>query len=207
MAFTYTETHYDAQSGKAIETQKTGGEGSTVWVGYRTVQIMSDEWEQSFSASYVDEVGRIVYRYFISSGEVDATNEAKQRAYDYLYQICLTSRTDEALSEARRIVKGSEVKVVSGRTAKGTVGKVVVDIIRPYGMGYRANMEHKLGIATSEEKVKVAAANGKVYENYKDMIWVWARNCELVTVPEIDMEAVKEAARERAEAAMKKQVG
>ena len=65
---------------------------------------------------------------------------------------------------------------------------------KPYQTGYRANLELKLGIATSDVKVKVAAANGKIYDNYRDMVWVWARNCDLVEVPEINLEEVKERA-------------
>jgi hypothetical protein len=66
-------------------------------------------------------------------------------------------------------------------------------------MGYRSTVEDKLGIATSEVKIKVPAANGRVYDNYRDVVWVWARNCELVEVPEIDLESVKERARNAAQ--------
>jgi hypothetical protein len=78
-------------------------------------------------------------------------------------------------------------------------GKVVVQIQRAYGMGWKSEMRTKVGIATSEEKIMVPAANGKVYENYKDITWAWVMNCELVEVPEIDMESVKERAQNACE--------
>jgi hypothetical protein len=59
-------------------------------------------------------------------------------------------------------------------------------------------MATKVGIATSDEKVQVAASNGRVYENYKDVTWAWAMNCELVEVPEIDLQSAKERARDKA---------
>ena len=104
--------------------------------------------------------------------------------------------TERAQNEARTMVKGSVVKVVSGRTAKGVEGPVVVVIQRPYGMGYRANMENKFAIATSDVMVDFAAKNGKVYKNHRDVVWVWARNCELVNIPEIDMADVEARAKE-----------
>ena len=80
---------------------------------------------------------------------------------------------------------------------------MVASITRPYGMGYRAPLRDKLGIATSDEKIKVAAKNGKVYENYKDVVWVWAQNCELLSVPEVDLSQVKERAENATESRLK----
>jgi hypothetical protein len=66
-----------------------------------------------------------------------------------------------------------------------------------YGMGYRAVMRDKLGIALDDEKVTVER-NGRVYENYKNMIWVWAHNCEVVT-PEPDVFYAEKCAKARTE--------
>jgi hypothetical protein len=65
-------------------------------------------------------------------------------------------------------------------------------------MGYRSTVEDKLGIATSEVKVKVPGRNGQVYDSYRDIVWVWARNCELVEVPAIDLESVRKVAEDEA---------
>jgi hypothetical protein len=65
-------------------------------------------------------------------------------------------------------------------------------------MGYRASSEYKLAIATSDVKVKKALRNGKVAEVYQDVVWVWARNCQRVDVPQIDRQALLQTAQERA---------
>jgi hypothetical protein len=186
-----------------VKTSSTFAVGTTLEVGYEIMQVMSDIWEQALCATYWNEEKQCVERaIWIHNGEVDATPEviAKAKAYIYTktYDRAFRNAKAEAEMEARYIVKGSKVKVVSGRTAKGLEGPVVVVIQRAYGMGYRASMENKVAIAKSEVKVKVPASNGKVYENYRDLEWVWARNCELVEVPAIDLESVKERAENEA---------
>lgn len=47
----------------------------------------------------------------------------------------------------------------------------------------------KLGIALDDEMTTYVAKNGKTYPTHKNMIWVWARNCEVVN-PEVDIEDV-----------------
>jgi hypothetical protein len=37
----------------------------------------------------------------------------------------------------------------------------------------------------------VVAKNGKTYNNYLDIVWVYDRNCEKINVPAIDMDAVR----------------
>ena len=83
--------------------------------------------------------------------------------------------------------------MVSGRQNQGIQGKVAVIIERAYGMGYRSSLENKLGIATSEVTVDKRVGN-KVYKNYRDIVWAWARNCELAVVPGIDRETVRNRA-------------
>jgi hypothetical protein len=160
---------------------------------------MSDIWEMTTLATYWDEaLGRLQTVEWVKTAQVDATPEVLEKVKAYLYQLELDRAIAQAKNEAARIGKGSVVKVVKGRNGKGTVGQVVVTIERPYQTGWRSSMATKLGIATSDVKVKVAAANGKVYENYKDVTWAWAMNCELVQVPEINLEEAKERARNAA---------
>jgi hypothetical protein len=68
-------------------------------------------------------------------------------------------------------------------------------------MGYRSAMMHKLGIATSPRKVMVAGKYGKTFENYADMIWVWAKNCEVEKPEPVDMNLVESEATKFAAAA------
>lgn len=125
---------------------------------------------------------------------VDATDEVKAKYQNYLIQQKFEQLVAAAEAEAAKIVKDDTVTVVSGRYAKGVTGKVVAIIQRPYGQGYYARTENKLAVATSDEKIKVAAKNGKVYENYKDVEWVWARNVKKVNKPVIDTEVLMAAA-------------
>jgi len=95
--------------------------------------------------------------------------------------------------------KGRVVKVTKGRnTPKGVVGKVVVVIERPYGMGYRSVMRPKLGIATSAKMVEKVMPNGKVFMNHADMIWVWAHNCEVEKPQTADLAECRKIAQEYA---------
>ena len=200
----------------ADKTFRTFAEGATLKVETGSVRIMSDVWGTEEYATYWDETsGSIrteslaVWEYGPSeaanrgTATVDATPEVKTKVREYLFNLALEKAVNEAKNIAARPVKGSVVKVISGRSGKGTVGPIVVDITRPYGMGYRSSLERKFAIATSDRKVKVAAANGKVYENFADVIWVWARNVELVETPEIDMSEVTSMALANAESKMR----
>ena len=186
------------------KTTTTFAEGMTLRVWQGSVQVMSDVWEMSMFAEYWDDATQSVQtESWLERATVDAPPDVVAKAEAWLYARLYDAafQKNKALEEqeARRIVKEAQVRVVAGRTSKGTEGKVVVVLQRSYGMGYRSTVEDKLAIATSEVKVKVAAANGRVYDNYRDVVWVWARNCELVEVPGIDLESVKERARNAAQ--------
>ena len=70
-----------------------------------------------------------------------------------------------------------------------------------YGMGYRGSMQPKLGIALDDEKVDVVK-NGRTYSSYKNMIWVWAHNCDVVN-PAPDAEYAVKTALSRTESYMR----
>jgi hypothetical protein len=59
-----------------------------------------------------------------------------------------------------------------------------------YGMGYRASVEKKLAIATSDVKIKKPLRSGKIAEVYQDVVWVWARNVQRVDIAEINQHAL-----------------
>jgi hypothetical protein len=185
---------------QGVGSVETVGVGSTVRVWSDYAQVMSDEWAQTTFATYWDnDLEALQTLDWVDSAEVDATPEVLEKVKAKLYAQALEDALEKAKAEALQIVTGSMVEVKKGRQNKGVVGKVVVEIVRPYGMGYRSTAMTKLGIATSEAKVKVAGRNGKIYENYKDVVWAWVCNCELLQVPEIDMEKVKDRAQTQAQ--------
>lgn len=194
----------DGGSYHDYKTTSTFAVGCTLRVWYAYVRVMSDDWESAIHAEYWDEATASVKTdcWLDMGTTVDATPEivAKAEAWLYAktYERAFQKRKDYEEQEARKIVKDARVRVVSGRTAKGLEGRVAVVIQRSYGMGYRATVENKLGIAKSEVKVKVPGPNGRVYENYRDIEWVWARNCERLDIPVVDLESVKEVARNEA---------
>jgi hypothetical protein len=195
MAITITKSTYTAES-KYVTEDVTLAEGATLKVWQGSIQVMSDVWEMTTYATYWDQAQeRLLTQSWVKTATVDATPEVLEKVKAYLYQIELQKVVEQAQKEATTIGKDSLVKVVKGRQGKGTVGKVVVTMERPYQMGWRSSVATKVGIATSDEKVKVAGRNGKVYENYKDVTWAWAMNCELVEVPEIDLKEAQERAR------------
>jgi len=130
--------------------------------------------------------------------EVDATEEVRAKYLKWREEVEFRSLVDRAKDAALAIEKGCVAKVVRGRNGQGTVGKVVVVMNATYGMGWRASVERKLAIATSDVKVKKPLRNGKVAEVYKDVVWVWARNVTRVDIAEIDQEALRKEAHERA---------
>jgi hypothetical protein len=198
MAITLKRGAYSADS-KWVETVETIAEGAVLKVWRDSIQVMSDIWETTTYATYWDQTQeRLLTVPWVTEGKVDATPEVLAQVEAFLYSRAYEDVIQKAQNQAAVIRKGAKVKVVKGRQDKGAVGLVVVDILRPYQMGWKASQRQKVGIATSDVKVKVAAANGKVYENYKDITWAWAHNCELVEVPQVDLQEVKEIAREKA---------
>jgi hypothetical protein len=192
MSITKTTSSYNPETKKFDKQTSTFAEGTTIRVWYESVQVMSDVWESACHASYWDEAaGRVRTEIWVQA-TVDASPDVLEKVFASIYAYELEKAINTLKAQAARPSKGSVVKVVSGRgTPRGKQGRIEVIITRPYGMGYRSAMREKYGIATSDVKVDVLAANGKVYSNYRDMIWVWAHNVELVSVPEIDMDDAK----------------
>ena len=196
MSFQLEISTYDAETNRYKAVTETRGVGTTIrtWIGH--VQVMSDVWENATHVTYWDEDNqKLCTQTWVKKVVLDATDEVLEKINNFVYNCEVERLTELALDEARKIGKGSVVEVISGRSGKGTRGKVVVEIERPYGMGWRSVQAKKIAIATSDATVKVVANNGKVYENFRDVVWAWARNCALVEVPEIDLESVKEHAR------------
>lgn len=126
---------------------------------------------------------------------VDATPEVRAAYEQWLVNVKFNSLVSHAEDAAREITKGAIAKVVKGRNAQGTQGKVVVKMNATYGMGWQSRVEPKLGIATSDVMIKKALSNGKVVDAHRDMVWVWARNCQRIDVAPIDKDAILEQAK------------
>lgn len=196
MSFTIEISKWNDETRTFDRSTETRGVGTTLRTWRGTVQVMSDIWEDTTFVTYWDEETMALRtESWAKSVTVDATDEILQKAYEFIYKNQLARAKADAENEVAKVRLGSTVEITSGRNGKGTRGKVVVEIMRPYGMGWRSVMARKLAVATSDVKVKVAASNGKVYENYRDVVWAWARNVTLAETPEIDMESVKETAR------------
>lgn len=188
----------------------------TDWAGYvlekqhdTNYQIMSDIWGSADWATVWDEATSSPKQILVNVYDmnpdgwhpvqitVDATDEIREKHKQWLINREYERLLGNATVESKHIQKGTIAKVVKGKSGKGTVGKVVVVMSALYGMGYRASRENKLGIATSDIQYDKALPSGKVVKAYKDMVWVWARNCERVDVPAIDKNALLQLAQER----------
>lgn len=176
----------------------------------QSYRIMSDVWGTADFARVWDEATAspkmILVNVYDMNPEswrpvqitVDATDEIREKYKQWLINLEFNRLLDLEENRVREIEKGAIAKVVSGRNAKGTIGKVVVKMNATYGMGYRSSVEPKLGIATSDVTFKKALPNGKVVDAHRDMVWVWARNCQRVDIAQIDKEALLREAQERA---------
>lgn len=183
----------------------------------QSYRIMSDVWGTADFARVWDEATAgpkmILVNVYDMNPEswrpvqitVDATDEIREKYNLWQINLEFQRRVGIAESEALQIEKGCIAKVVKGKNGKGTVGKVVVQMQASYGMGYRASVENKLGIATSDVTFKKALPNGKVVDAHRDMVWVWQRNCERVDVAKIDKDAILEQVKAEAAKAVSAQ--
>lgn len=174
-------------------------------------RIMSDVWGSADFALVWDEASNgpkhiLVNVYDMQGADwkpaqivPDATDEVYAKYMNWLENREFDGLLQNAQAEAAKVEKGCIAKVVKGKTAQGTIGKVVVVMNATYGMGWRASNELKLAIATSDVKVKKPLHNGKIAEVYQDVVWVWARNVQRVDIAQIDQEALRVEAKKRAE--------
>ncbi len=190
---TFTRTTGYTPEGNPIKVTETIGVGTTLYTYAQSERIMSDIWEWVTSVYYWDPATGSIKSmwlgeettYTIDCDFATIADDVRKAYYDRNFKRQLAIASDEAEVPA----KGRVVRVVRGKTGKGAEGKVVVAIERPYGMGWMSSLEMKLGIALDDEMTTYVAKNGKTYPTHKNMIWVWARNCEVVN-PEVDIEDV-----------------
>lgn len=195
--------------GPIVKTPVTIAAGTTLYIKTESEQIMSDIWEMVTKAFYWDPTQNAIREQWLDDENtkvvVDADLDTVLPAIEKVqYGKFLTREIDAAKDESENpAVRGREVRVVKGRdkSVKGSVGKVVVVKEMQYNMGYRSSVAPKLGIALDDVMVEVVR-NGKTYTNYKNMIWVWAHNCEVVN-PVVDAEYAVKTALSRTESYMR----
>lgn len=111
------------------------------------------------------------------SASVDATDEVKAKADDWLEEFYFDRLKKEDREKAELVDEGKTVRVVKGRKVKhGTEGIVFWMRTNRYGT--------KIGIRTSDRKKKEKRTgwDGTEYTArlWRDAHWTWARNVEVV---------------------------
>lgn len=206
---TYERTVDYDKNGNANKVTVTEGVGTTLYITLESERIMSDVWETVTKAYYWNRESKSLKSTWVDNAAVvvDADFAALESE---MYDAFFAKEHDNAFRAAEddsflTAVRGREVIVTGGRdkSLMGKSGKVAVVKEMVYGMGYRSALRPKLGIALDDEKVMVER-NGRVYENYKNMIWVWAHNCEVVSpaITDADLENVKRLAESRAKSTL-----
>ena len=207
MAVTFARYDYETKTYSLVT--EYSGRVLKIWRN-QSYQIMSDIWGSADEALVMDENDcpkTVVYQVYdgptdpkapLSTAEVDATDEVKAKYLNWLENREFDRLLSQEQDRVQQIEKGCIAKVVSGRNGQGAQGKVVVIMSALYGMGYRAVRMNKYGIATSDVTYKKALPNGKVVDAHKDMVWAWARNVKRVDIAEIDKDALRKEAKERA---------
>jgi hypothetical protein len=175
------------------------GKGTTLYIGSKTYQVMSDIWEQGQFAVYWD--GReIRVADWIERGNVDATDAvwAKAKAWkrERLFDLQMSKLISDFEQEGRALKRGVLAEVVRGRKFPiGTKGKVVGFSQSQWGTS--------VGLATTDKTVEIEK-NGKKFQNHVDVIWVATKNVEVRDEPVIPMEEIEKKAAEYADAAISK---
>ena len=186
---TYTRTAGYDKNGNPEKVVSTIGVGTTLYITCESEQVMSDMWEMMTKAYYWDRVAKTIKSAYVDNGDVavvDANvSEFESEIFTKNYNALLEKYNTEAEYDSKNpAMRGRKVVVTAGRgkdkTNVGKIGTVAVVKDMMYGMGYRSVLRPKLGIALSDVKEAFVAPNGKTYMNHKDIIWVWAHNCEVV---------------------------
>jgi hypothetical protein len=188
----FTVTRYDYTTGQRVESRETLGVGTTLFSAMETVQVMSDIWESQLCVTYWDAEAGAPKSMYVTEGVpnviVDYTPEVLKAYIAQQAKLQYTNVLERLESAARKdfqkVVPGATVKVTGGKQKPGvTVGKeykVFHVMERSYGMGYRASMRPIAGIALDEEMHDVVGKNGRTYQSYKNVAWVWCHNMEVV---------------------------
>ncbi|HEX7013594.1 MAG TPA: hypothetical protein VF161_12640, partial [Steroidobacteraceae bacterium] len=134
-------------------------------------------------AGKIREIGYDTTR-FAGGGNaiIDATDEVRAKADDYLVKWALEELIRNDKANARRVAKGKRVRVVKGRKVKiGTEGVVFHMEERSYGYGLRAT---RIGIALDDEMEHETRErrDGSTYtvSRHKNVVWTYQDNVEVI---------------------------
>lgn len=114
---------------------------------------------------------------------IDATDEVRAKADDYLVRWALEKLIRDDKADARRVAKGKRVRVVKGRKVKiGTEGLVFYMGERSYGYGSRAT---RIGIALDDDEMERETRerrDGSTYtvSRHKNVVWTYLHNVEVI---------------------------
>lgn len=177
----------DEQTGE--ESRKTLYEGCVLDDRERNFYDDSD-----FYAVVWDEDERSIKQYqynttrFAGGGScrIDATDEVRRKADDWLVEWALPILRKMEHDKARTVEKDKRVRVFKGRKAPiGTEGKVFWLQHQngdPYGRSH--GWRTKIGIAVDDETEAVEKVGrcGTPYtvERYRNVVWTYADNCEVL---------------------------
>lgn len=217
--YTVTETKWNDELKRSVPVRtEKHAVGVTLFSKRETVQVMSDIWEEMTSVTYWDTVKNQPVHAYLNNGEsvvVDATNEIVRAYVTYITNLEFENQFERIRSQRwkdySKPVRGSKVRVTRGRNKPGVVTGKEYEVFhvmeKNYSEGYRSSVRPLLGIALDDEKHDVVSAkNGKTYQSFKNVAWVWAHNCEVVGVDDrlaAETAEMKALAKERALSAAK----
>jgi len=165
------------------------------------VQVMSDIWEDQIHVVVWDEATQAPKTIVDPTSKVvDATDEVIKKYIAWRSKVVWENQyallAGRAEAEASKVKVGSVVKVLSGRKRVGQGPFVVFYMMeKMYNVGYKSQPAMMAGVALDEQKSMKPGKNGKMYNSYDNVDWIWARNLEVVNYDELLkplMEDVKE---------------
>lgn len=155
------------------------------------VQVMSDIWEDQIHVVVWDEASQAPKTIVDPTSKVvDATDEVIQKYIAWRTAVVWKNQYALALSraeaEAGKIKVGSIVKVLSGRKRVGEGPFVVFHMMeKMYNTGYKSQPAMMAGVALNDQKSMKPGKNGKMYNSYDNVDWLWAKNLEVVNYDEL----------------------
>lgn len=120
---------------------------------------------------------------------VDATDEVKEKASAYLFNVLVNSFTEASKHAARIVEIGKQVRINRGRKNKGAEGRVFYMAERRYG----TSTAYRIGVTLDGEKDE----RGR----YINVVWDYARNADVVNPEQYEYppETIKERAKEQSQ--------
>lgn len=167
------------------------------------VQVMSDIWENQIHVVVWDEATQAPKTFVDPTSKVvDATDEVIKKYIAWRSKVVFENRYEmllgQARTEAATVRVGSTVKVLSGRKRVGEGPFIVFHLMeKMYNMGYKSQPAMMAGVALDDKKSMKPGKNGKMYNSYDNVDWIWVRNLEVTNRDELEKPLIADA-KERA---------